>query len=158
MRERATILLADDDSEDMFLTEAACRQAGLNAELRWVENGDELIDYLYSRGRYAGSGSQPRPSLILLDLNMPKVDGREVLGRIKSDPGLRAIPVVVFTTSWADDDVRRSYQAGANSFLTKPPLYGDLVEAMKAIGAYWLETIRLPPLTVTDREAAEIIH
>jgi CheY-like chemotaxis protein len=114
-------------------------------DLRFVEDGDELLDYLYHRGKYADAGSSPSPGLILLDLNMPRKDGREALREIKADPDLRRIPVVVLTTSKAEEDIYRTYDLGANSFITKPVSFEGLVAVMRDIGRYWIEIVELPP-------------
>ncbi|MDQ3959432.1 MAG: response regulator, partial [Pseudomonadota bacterium] len=113
-------------------------------DLHFVTNGEELMDYLYRRGRYADMATSPRPGLILLDLNMPKKDGREALQEIKADPNLRRIPVVILTTSEAEEDVYRSYDLGANSFITKPVTFESLVELMRVMGRYWIELVELP--------------
>jgi CheY-like chemotaxis protein len=110
-----------------------------------VEDGEQLLDYLLRRGRWADPAQSPRPGLVLLDLNMPRMDGREALARIKAHPALRRIPVVVLTTSRAQADVLRSYDLGANSFITKPRSFGGLVEAMRVLGRYWTEIVELPP-------------
>ena len=110
------------------------------------EDGEELLDYLYHRGsKYTAPGSSPTPGLILLDLNMPRKDGREALREIKSDPDLRRIPVVVLTTSKAEEDIYRTYDLGANSFITKPVSFEGLVAVMRDIGRYWIEIVELPP-------------
>ncbi|HEX6908923.1 MAG TPA: response regulator [Longimicrobium sp.] len=140
-----TILMADDDPDDRLLTAEALRESRLSSDLRFVENGEELLDYLRRRGRWANPSDSPRPGLVLLDLNMPRMDGREALAEIKADPELRRIPVVVLTTSRAEADVLRSYDLGANSFIAKPVTFGGLVDAMRALGRYWLETVELPP-------------
>ena len=113
--------------------------------LRFVEDGEQLMDYLYQRGAYADPASAPRPGLILLDLNMPKKDGRKALQEIKSDPHLRHIPVVVLTTSKAEVDVYRSYDLGVNSFITKPVTVAGLIEVVSILGKYWFEIVDLPP-------------
>ena len=142
-----TILICDDDEDDRMLTQQALEEAHVANELRFVENGEELLDYLYQRGRFAGeTGAAPRPGLILLDLNMPRMDGREALQIIKGDPTLHHIPVVVLTTSGLNDDVIKSYQLGVNSFITKPVTFSGLVEAMNVLGRYWLEIVELPPV------------
>jgi len=138
------ILIADDDADDRLLTQDAMSEARVINELHFVEDGQELMDYLYQRGRYAEPSSAPRPGLILLDLNMPKKDGREALKEIKADPDLRRIPVVVLTTSKAEEDIFRSYDLGASSFITKPVTFEGLVELMKAMGQYWIEFVELP--------------
>jgi len=141
-----TILICDDDEDDRGLTKQALEDAHISNALCFVEDGDELLDYLYQRGAYAGeNGLAPRPGLILLDLNMPKLDGREALHIIKSDTALRDIPIVVLSTSSSDEDIVRSYQLGVNSFITKPVTFSGLVEAMNVLGRYWLEIVELPP-------------
>ena len=139
-----TILLADDDPDDRMLARDALAESRLANDLHEVNDGEELLDYLYHRGAYAGSGLAPRPGLILLDLNMPRLDGREALKVIKTDPGLRSIPVVVLTTSRAEEDIYRTYDLGVNSFISKPVTFEGLVEVMKAIGRYWFEIVERP--------------
>ena len=141
-----TILICDDDEDDRMLTRQALEQAHISNALRFVEDGEQLLDYLYQRGAYAGeTGKAPRPGLILLDLNMPKMGGREALKVIKEDKTLRDIPIVVLTTSRLDEDIIRSYQLGVNSFISKPVTFSGLVEAMNVLGRYWLEIVELPP-------------
>lgn len=141
-----TILVCDDDEDDRLLTRQALEDAHISNNVRFVEDGEQLLDYLYQRGRYSGeTGAAPRPGLILLDLNMPKMDGREALKAIKEDPTLSDIPVVVLSTSSMDKDITRSYQLGVNSFITKPVTFTGLVEAMNVLGRYWLEIVELPP-------------
>ena len=141
-----TILVCDDDEDDRMLTQQALEDAHISNSVRFVEDGEQLLDYLYQRGAYAGEmGKAPRPGLILLDLNMPKIDGREALKKIKGDPALKDIPVVVLSTSRLDEDIARSYQLGVNSFITKPVTFSGLVEAMNVLGRYWLEIVELPP-------------
>ena len=139
-----TILMADDDQDDCLLVKDAFKESRLANDLRFVEDGEDLLDYLYHRGKHAGVSSSPRPGLILLDLNMPRKDGREALRDIKSDPDLRSIPVVVLTTSKQEEDIYRSYNLGASSFITKPVTFEGLVEVMKSLGKYWLEIVELP--------------
>lgn len=139
-----TILLADDDSDDRLLAKQALEENRLAKDLRFVEDGEELIDYLFRRGKYAHPAVSPRPGIILLDLNMPKKDGREALQEIKSHPNLKHIPVVVLTTSKAEEDVYRSYNLGVNSYITKPVTFEGLVEVMKTMGKYWFEIVELP--------------
>jgi len=142
-----TILVCDDDEDDRMLTQQALEDAHISNSVRFVEDGEQLLDYLYQRGAYAGeTGKAPRPGLILLDLNMPKIDGREALKTIKGDPTLKDIPVVVLSTSRLDEDIARSYQLGVNSFITKPVTFSGLVEAMNVLGRYWLEIVELPPV------------
>ena len=141
-----TILVCDDDEDDRMLTQQALEDAHVSNSVRFVEDGEQLLDYLYQRNGYAGEmGLAPRPGLILLDLNMPKLDGREALRTIKTDPSLSDIPVVVLSTSHLDEDIARSYQLGVNSFITKPVTFTGLVEAMNVLGRYWLEIVELPP-------------
>lgn len=143
-RRSVTILLAEDDPDDRMLVQDAVTEGRLVNELRCVEDGEELMDYLHQRGKYAAESTAPRPGLILLDLNMPRKDGREALKEIKADPSLRQIPIVVLTTSKAEEDVFRSYDLGANSFVTKPVTFQSLVELMKTLNRYWLEIVELP--------------
>ena len=138
------ILMADDDADDRLLAKDALTECRLANDLHFVENGEELIDYLKRRGKFAQIADTPRPGLILLDLNMPKKDGREALMEIKADPELRKIPVVVLTTSKADTDIGRIYELGANSFISKPVSFDALVEVMKTLGRYWFEIVELP--------------
>lgn len=142
-----TILICDDDEDDRSLTQQALQDAHISNDLRFVEDGEELLDYLHQRGSFAGeTGAAPRPGLILLDLNMPNMDGREALQIIKGDVTLLDIPIVVLTTSGSDADVIRSYQLGVNSFITKPVTFTGLVDAMNVLGRYWLEIVELPPV------------
>jgi CheY-like chemotaxis protein len=143
-RKPITILLADDDEDDRMLAKDALADSRLANDLRMVEDGEELMDYLLRRGRYTAPADSPRPGLILLDLNMPKMDGREALREIKSDASLRRIPVVVLTTSEAEEDIYRTYDLGANSFVTKPVMFDSLVKVMKDLGQYWFEIVELP--------------
>jgi CheY-like chemotaxis protein len=140
-----TILLADDDADDRVLAQDALKESRLANDLRFVENGEELMDYLMRRGQYADPETSPKPGVILLDLNMPRKDGREALREIKSNPDLRSIPVVVLTTSKAEEDIYRSYDLGVNSFITKPVTFDGLVNVMKTLGKYWFEIVELPP-------------
>ncbi|HEX5241995.1 MAG TPA: response regulator [Tepidisphaeraceae bacterium] len=139
-----TILLADDDSDDRMLARDALAESRLANDLRFVQDGEELMDYLYRRNKYANDEA-PRPGLILLDLNMPRKDGREALREIKSDPNLRHIPIVVLTTSKAEEDIYRTYDLGVNSFITKPVTFDGLVSVMRGLGRYWFEIVELPP-------------
>jgi CheY-like chemotaxis protein len=139
-----TILMADDDRDDCLLVKDAFKESRLANDLRFVEDGEELMDYLYHRGKYADVKNFPRPGLILLDLNMPRKDGREALKEIKSDSDLKSIPIVVLTTSKQEEDILRSYDVGANSYITKPVTFKELVEVTKSLGKYWLEIVELP--------------
>ena len=138
-----TILMADDDADDRMLAQDAMAESRLGNAFRCVEDGQELMDYLNRAGKYATIDA-PRPGLILLDLNMPRKDGRQALEEIKSNPDLRRIPVVILTTSKTEEDVLRSYDLGANSFITKPVTFDGLVQAMDAFSRYWLEIVELP--------------
>ena len=140
------ILLADDDDEDRMLACDALAESRLSNPIRCVADGEELMDYLNRRGKWTDPADSPRPGLILLDLNMPKKDGREALREIKADPHLRQIPVVVLTTSQADEDIMRSYDSGASSFISKPVSFNSLVELMKGMGRYWFELVELPKI------------
>ena len=138
------VLMAEDDSDDRLLVKDAMAECRWEGDLRFVENGEELLDYLMRRGKYSQPVSAPRPGLILLDLNMPRKDGREALREIKADAELRRIPVVVFTTSKADTDIGRLYDLGANSFISKPIQFDALVSVMRILGQYWFQTVELP--------------
>jgi CheY-like chemotaxis protein len=139
-----TLLLAEDDPDDRMLIRDALREARLANDLHEVEDGEELLDYLRRRGRFGPGAEAPRPGLVLLDLNMPRKDGREALEEIKKDPELRRIPVVVLTTSKAEEDVCRSYDLGANSYITKPVTFQSLVDVMRTLEKYWFEIVELP--------------
>jgi CheY-like chemotaxis protein len=139
-----TILLADDDEEDRTMTIEALRERRVANEIRCVSDGQELVDYLFRRGAYAGAKDAPMPGLILLDLNMPRKDGREALAEMKTDPIIRSIPVVVLTTSRAEEDIVRTYDLGVNSFISKPVTFTGLVQAMDVFSRYWLEIVELP--------------
>ena len=145
LRKPVTILMADDDEEDCELARDALQDARLANEMRFVYDGQELIDYLRREGPYADPAADaPRPGIILLDLNMPKKDGREALAEIKADESLRQIPVVVLTTSKDEEDVLRTYELGVNSFITKPVTFAGLVDAMRGFARYWFELVELP--------------
>ncbi len=139
-----TILMADDDADDRQMTREAFGESRLANDLRFVTDGEELLDYLKRRGKYADPASSPRPGLILLDLNMPKKDGREALREIKADPSLKQIRVVVLTTSKAEEDIYRTYDLSAASYITKPVTFDSLVDVIRALGKYWLEIVELP--------------
>ncbi len=143
MAKSITILMADDDEDDRLLAREAFIEGRLRNELCFAEDGEDLMDYLFRRGKYAGTNI-PRPDIILLDLNMPRKDGREALKEIKSDPNLRSIPVIVLTTSKSDEDIVKSYDLGVNSFIKKPVKFDLLVDVIRSIGKYWLEIVELP--------------
>ncbi len=138
------ILLADDDAEDREMTRKALASNQLANDLYTVEDGEQLLDFLHHRGQFAPPVRSPTPGLILLDLNMPKMDGREALAAIKADPTLRRIPVVVMTTSQAEQDISRTYDLGTNSFITKPITLAGLIEVTKVLGQYWFQIVKLP--------------
>jgi CheY-like chemotaxis protein len=145
-RRPITILIADDDPEDRMLAADALQEGRLANDIRFVEDGEELIEYLQKSGRYADAESAPRPGMILLDLNMPRMDGREALRIIKGSPELRRIPVIVLTTSKAEEDIYRSYDLGVNSFIIKPVTFDGLVNIMRVLEAYWFEIVEIPPV------------
>ncbi len=138
------ILMADDDVDDRMLAYDAFKESRLVNTLRFVTDGEELLDYLHRRGSYIDPLQAPRPGVILLDLNMPRKDGREALREIKTNPQFRSIPIVVLTTSKAEEDIYRSYDLGVNSFITKPVTFEGLVDVMRTIGKYWFEIVELP--------------
>lgn len=142
-----TILMADDDADDRLMTKDAFEESRLANDLRFVVNGEDLMDYLRHEGKYAPGGLEaPRPGLILLDLNMPRKDGRSALREIKSDPDLRQIPVVVMTTSKADEDIISSYHSGANSYIVKPVTFERITAVLKSLGQYWFEIVQSPEI------------
>lgn len=140
-----TILMAEDDPDDRQMTLEAFQESHLANDLRFVEDGVELLDYLNRRGKFSDPATSPRPGLILLDLNMPRKDGREALQEIKADPIFRNIRVVILTTSKAEEDILRSYHLSAASYITKPVTFDALLEVIKTLGKYWLEIVELPP-------------
>jgi two-component system response regulator len=137
-------LMAEDDPDDRLLIKEAFEESLVSNSIYFVEDGVELLDYLRWQDKYANPIEAPTPDLILLDLNMPRKDGREALAEIKSDPRLRYIPIVVLTTSKAEEDIMRSYDIGAASYITKPVTFDGLVEAIKGLGQYWVQIVRLP--------------
>ena len=143
-QKKISILMADDDEDDCMLASEALAESPLQHQLYFVKDGEELMDYLYQRGEYANANNAPLPGLILLDLNMPKKDGREALREIKTNPTFRQIPVVILTTSKAEEDIQLCYYLGANSFIIKPVTFACLVEVMKTIGKYWFNIVELP--------------
>ena len=137
------ILMADDDPDDRMLMKEALEENKLPNTINFVEDGAELMDYLNRKGQFTLENTV-KPGLIFLDLNMPKIDGREALRLIKSDPQLRRIPVIVLTTSKADEDVVKTYDLGVNSYISKPARFADLVKVTREIGRYWFATVELP--------------
>jgi CheY-like chemotaxis protein len=140
------ILVAEDDDDDYLLTREVLEEGGIPARLIRVKDGEVLMEYLLRKGKYADPRDSPVPSFILLDLNMPRKDGREALQEIKSNPKLRRIPVVVFTTSKAEEDIAHTYLSGANSFIRKPVTFADFTRTVAGIKEYWEEIVTLPPV------------
>ncbi|MCW8108251.1 response regulator [Alteromonas ponticola] len=138
------ILMADDDEDDRLLTIDALKESRVLNNLYCVEDGVELLEFLRREGKYSDPKDSPRPSLVLLDLNMPRKDGREALEEMKKDPALRSIPVVILTTSKEEEDMLRGYDLGCASYITKPVNFEGLVELMRALGKYWIEFVELP--------------
>lgn len=139
-----TILYADDDEDDQILVGDALRETPVANAIQYVQDGEELLDFLNNKGRYINKKKYPKPSLILLDLNMPRKDGREALAEIKADPKLKRIPIVILTTSRGEDDIQSTYNLGVNSFITKPVSYDSLVKIVKVVTKYWFQTVKLP--------------
>ncbi len=139
------ILIAEDDPEDRMFIQRALKANNVKNPLASVSDGEQLLDYLHHRGKFSGSNESPRPCFILLDLNMPRIDGREALKSIKSDPDLRRIPVVIFTTSIADEDIEYGYENGVNSYVTKPVNADGFVKSIEKLQDYWLNLVQLPP-------------
>ena len=137
------ILMAEDDADDRLLVKDALTECGLADNLRFVEDGEDLMDYLLRRGKHTEPDA-PQPGLILLDLNMPRKDGREVLREIRAHPDLRRIPVIAFTTSKSDTDISALYDLGANSFICKPVAFEALVNVMTTLSRYWFGIVELP--------------
>jgi CheY-like chemotaxis protein len=140
-----TIVIADDDADDRMLVEDAFAESRLANPRVYVEDGEQLLQYLRGEGEFAQQ-QQPRrlPGLILLDLNMPRMDGRTVLKHIKDDPELRRVPVIVLTTSKAEEDILRTYDLGVSSFITKPVSFEGLVDVVRTLNHYWIEIVELP--------------
>ncbi len=144
-QKRTVVIIAEDDPDDRLLIKDAFKEASQQpVDVLFVQDGAEMLDYLYHRGKFQSTGAAPHPELVLLDLNMPKKSGMEVLEEIKRDPALRTIPVVVLTTSTAPEHISRSYELGGNGFVTKPESYQQLVQLMQNIQKYWFKTVELP--------------
>lgn len=139
------IVVADDDADDRMMIKDAFEESKLGNEIDFVEDGIELLEYLRCEGKYASLAGKPYPGFILLDLNMPRKDGRTVLKEIKNDPLLHRIPVIVLTTSKAEEDIIKTYNLGVNSFICKPVSFDKLVDIVKTVGHYWIEIVALPP-------------
>ena len=140
-----TILIVDDDADDRLMLSDALGESGINHELHEAENGEELLDYLHNDGKFSDSSKYPQPHLVFLDLNMPKKDGRTALKEVKENPALRHIPIIILTTSKAEEDVLRIYEAGGTSYIQKPSSYEGLVDIIKILGRYWFHIVTLPP-------------
>lgn len=138
------IVIAEDDEEDRMLTREAMIESRVKNTVYFVEDGEYLMDYLHNKGQYADKSKFPTPGLILLDLNMPRKDGREALKEIKSSEHLKRIPVIILTTSKAEEDIIRTYDLGVNSFITKPVTFEGMINVMKTLGSYWLDIVELP--------------
>lgn len=138
------VVVAEDDEDDRLMTEEAFRENGMETKIIFVQDGVELLDYLHRRGKFTDPSSSPRPALVLLDLNMPRMDGREALKQIKSDDQLRTIPINIFTTSKAQEDVVRSYGLGVNCFISKPVTFTGLVDAVRQISHFWFDLAEIP--------------
>jgi CheY-like chemotaxis protein len=139
------ILLVEDNPDHVLIIKRALELNNVLNEVRVVEDGQEALDYLYRRGRYADPEAAPRPGLILLDIKLPKVDGFEVLKQIKSDPMLKMIPIIMLTSSEQEADVVRSYLNGANSYIVKPIRFTEFVEKVREVKLYWIMVNTLPP-------------
>ena len=140
---RAIILLAEDDPGDQELIRRAFRESRFTNELRFVNDGEEVLDYLFQRGKYSEPSENPSPDLLLLDLNMPKMDGKEVIEKVRAVPELCSLPIVVLTTSQSEEDILRSYRLGANSYIIKPLTLNKFLSAIHKLESYWLEIVVL---------------
>lgn len=145
-----TILMVDDDPDDRLLFKEACEEVRLRNPLQFLENGEQLVDFLKRKGNYASHADEPYPGIILLDLNMPLKDGREALEEIKADKDLRHIPIIVLTTSKDEDDILSSYGLGASSYIVKPISLDRLMRVVNSIGEYWVEIVEVPSLDTED--------
>jgi len=145
VNKRTVVIIAEDDPDDRLLIRDALKEAIMRGvDVRFVKDGAEMLDYLYHRGKFSAAGEAPHPELVLLDINMPRKSGLEVLEEIKRDPGLRTIPVVLLTTSRAPEQIARCYELGGAGFVTKPNTFSELVEMMRSIEHYWFRTVQLP--------------
>ena len=150
-----TILMVDDDPDDRLLFKEACEEVRLRNPLEFLENGEQLLDYLKRRGNYADQKDKPYPGIVLLDLNMPLKDGREALEEIKADPDLRHIPVIILTTSKDEDDILSSYGLGASSYIVKPISLDRLMRVVNSIGEYWVQIVEVPDQSDGDEDDEE---
>lgn len=139
------IVVADDDADDRMMIKDAFDESKLGNPVDFVEDGVELLEYLHRQGKWTHLANQPFPGFILLDLNMPRKDGRTVLKEIKESSELLRIPIVILTTSKAEEDIIRTYNLGVNSFICKPVSFDKLVDIVKTVGHYWIEIVALPP-------------
>ncbi|MDQ1086749.1 MULTISPECIES: response regulator [unclassified Siphonobacter] len=144
MNTQIPILVADDDEDDRFLIKTAFRDSLLVNDIFFVADGVELMQFLHNEGAYADRGRFPRPGIIFLDLNMPRKDGWEALTEIKQNPDLKAIPVVVLTTSNSERDILKTYESGANCYITKPISFDQLLQIVKSFGQFWLNIASVP--------------
>ncbi len=151
LKNRIPILLVDDDEDDIHLVKRAFQKGRILNKLYVAHDGEEALDFLYHRGDFENHIDLPRPGIILLDLNMPRMDGRETLQVIKADENLQSIPIIVLTTSDAEKDILESYKHGANSFITKPVEFSKFLEAVVTIGKYWLSIAEVPEITDEQR-------
>ena len=142
---RLTVLLVEDNPRDVRLTQRAFEQAGVPHDLRAVRDGDDALAYLHREGDYAAADGSPRPDMILLDLNLPRMGGHEFMQRVRQDVRFRHVPIVVLTTSARPDDVRQAYDNGANAYLLKPVEFSRFTEVIGHLASFWLETVELPP-------------
>jgi CheY-like chemotaxis protein len=145
------ILIAEDNEDDYLLARDALKECNPEIDLRWVKDGEDLMDYLLHRGVYKDSVEFPLPNLLLLDLSMPRKNGREALKEIRALPGLRRLPIVVLTTSHSEEDILFSYDQGANSFISKPIGFEPFVQVMRSICGYWFGHTALPPVDIGSK-------
>ncbi|MBK6727531.1 MAG: response regulator [Xanthomonadales bacterium] len=138
------VLVADDDADDRMLFAEAFSESGLQNPVAFVENSEELLDYLRNQREYADADAFPTPGLILLDLNMPRKSGREALREIRADAALRHLPIVVVSTSRSEDEIRRCYAEGANAFASKPASHAGFMRLVRSLGEHWLSLVELP--------------
>lgn len=151
-----TILMVDDDPDDRLLFKEACEEVRLRNPLEFLENGEQLVDYLKRQGAYAHLKGEPFPGIVLLDLNMPLKDGREALEEVKADPELRHIPIIVLTTSKSEDDILSSYGLGASSYIVKPISLDRLMRVVNSIGEYWVQIVEVPDAEGAKADEEEI--